>query len=100
MTTMPRYPTVQTVDNGCLDIRTKKRFTSSSTHKESVPNHCKNIGLKVFFCNSEQLFACLVFTASKTEDSGFESRQGVGFLGLYTLQCCCQNLVCSVIACI
>jgi hypothetical protein len=31
-------------------------------------------------------------SASRTEDPGFESRQGVRFLGLYTLQCCCQNL--------
>jgi hypothetical protein len=35
--------------------------------------------------------------AYRTEDAGFESRQGVRFLGLYTLQCCCRNLVCIVI---
>jgi hypothetical protein len=26
-------------------------------------------------------------------DPGFESRQGVRFLGIYTLQCCCHNLI-------
>jgi hypothetical protein len=30
-------------------------------------------------------------------DPGFESRQGVRLLGLYTLQCCCHNLECIVI---
>jgi hypothetical protein len=34
-----------------------------------------------------------------TEDLGFESRRSVTFLGLYTLQCCCQNLICIVIVC-
>jgi hypothetical protein len=44
----------------------------------------------------------IVVTASTaiTEDPGFESHQGVRFLGLYTLQCCCQNLICIVIMCI
>jgi hypothetical protein len=30
---------------------------------------------------------------------GFKSHQGVRFLGLKTLQCCCQNLMCIVIVC-
>jgi hypothetical protein len=41
-----------------------------------------------------------IASASSTEDPGFESRQGVRFLGLYTLQCCCENLICIVIVCI
>jgi hypothetical protein len=32
-----------------------------------------------------------------TEYLGFESRQGVKFLGFYILQGCCQNLICIVI---
>jgi hypothetical protein len=33
----------------------------------------------------------VIESASITEDPGFESRQGVRFLDLYTLQCCCQK---------
>jgi hypothetical protein len=36
-------------------------------------------------------------SASRIEDSGFESRQGVRFLGLYALHCCYQKLACIVI---
>jgi hypothetical protein len=36
--------------------------------------------------------------ADRTEDPGFESRQGVRFLVfIHTLQCCCQNLTCIAI---
>jgi hypothetical protein len=35
----------------------------------------------------------VIASASRTEDPGFESRQGVRFLGLYTLQCCYHNLI-------
>jgi hypothetical protein len=42
----------------------------------------------------------VITSASRTEDLGFESRQGSRFLGLYTLQCCCQNLICTFIVCI
>jgi hypothetical protein len=31
----------------------------------------------------------VIASASRTDDPGFESRQGVRFLGLDTLQCCC-----------
>jgi hypothetical protein len=31
-----------------------------------------------------------------TDDPGFESRQGVTFLGIYTSQCCCQNLIYNI----
>jgi hypothetical protein len=41
----------------------------------------------------------VIATAYRTEDPGFESRQVVRFLGFYTLQCCCHNLVCIVIVC-
>jgi hypothetical protein len=37
--------------------------------------------------------------AYRTEDPGFESRQGVRYLGFYALQCCCHYLVCIVIVC-
>jgi hypothetical protein len=32
-------------------------------------------------------YIVVIASASGTKDSGFESRQGVRFLGLYTLQC-------------
>jgi hypothetical protein len=32
-----------------------------------------------------------------TEDPKFESRQGVRFLGVYTLECCCHNSIRIVI---
>jgi hypothetical protein len=37
--------------------------------------------------NNKALAACIVIIASacRTEDTGFESRQGVRFLGIYTL---------------
>jgi hypothetical protein len=35
----------------------------------------------------------VISSASRTEDPGFESRQGVRILGLATLQCCSQNLI-------
>jgi hypothetical protein len=35
-----------------------------------------------------RLGVVVIISANKTEDRGFESRQGVRFLGLYTLQCC------------
>jgi hypothetical protein len=43
----------------------------------------------------------IVVTAAayRTEDTRFEPRQGVRFLGIYTLQCCCHNLICIVIVC-
>jgi hypothetical protein len=41
----------------------------------------------------------VVMSAYKTEDPEFVYRQGVGFLGIYTLQCCRHNLKCIVIVC-
>jgi hypothetical protein len=41
----------------------------------------------------------VIAPAYKTKDPGFESRQGVRFLGIHTLQSCCHNLVCIVIVC-
>jgi hypothetical protein len=41
----------------------------------------------------------VITSAYRTEDPGFESRQGVRFLGSYTFQCCCCNLICIVIVC-
>jgi hypothetical protein len=41
----------------------------------------------------------VIASAYRTEDPGFESRQGVRVLGIYTLQCCCHNLICIVIVC-
>jgi hypothetical protein len=34
----------------------------------------------------------VIASAYRTTDPGFESRQVVKLLGLYTLQCCCRNL--------
>jgi hypothetical protein len=42
----------------------------------------------------------IIASAHRTEDPGLESRQGVRFLGRYTFQCCCQNLVCIVGSCV
>jgi hypothetical protein len=41
----------------------------------------------------------VIASAYRTKDPGFESRQGVRFLGIYTLQCCRYNLICIVIVC-
>jgi uncharacterized membrane protein AbrB (regulator of aidB expression) len=45
-------------------------------------------------------YVVVIASDSRTEDPGFESLQCARFLGLYTLQCCCQNLMCIVIVCI
>jgi hypothetical protein len=42
----------------------------------------------------------VIASSSRTEDPGLESRQGVRFWGLNTLQWCCQNLICIVVVCI
>jgi hypothetical protein len=42
----------------------------------------------------------VITSAYRSEDPGFESRQGVRFLGIYTLQWCFHNLICIVIVCI
>jgi hypothetical protein len=42
----------------------------------------------------------VVASTYRTEDPGFESRQGERCLGLDTLQCCCQNSICIVIVCL
>jgi hypothetical protein len=41
----------------------------------------------------------VIASAYRTEYPGFESHQGVRFLGIYTLQCGCHNLICIVIVC-
>jgi hypothetical protein len=41
----------------------------------------------------------VIASACRTEDLGFESRQGVRLLGIHTLKCCCHNVICIVIAC-
>jgi hypothetical protein len=41
----------------------------------------------------------VIASAYRTKDPRFESHQGVRFLGIYTLQCCCHNLICIVIVC-
>jgi hypothetical protein len=42
----------------------------------------------------------VIASAYRTEDPGFESRQGVRFLVIDTLQCCCHYLIRIVIVCI
>jgi hypothetical protein len=39
----------------------------------------------------------VIASAYRTEDPGFESRQGVRFIGVFSLQCRCHNLICIVI---
>jgi disulfide bond formation protein DsbB len=46
------------------------------------------------------MYIVVIASASRTDDPGFESRQGVRFLGLNTLQCCCQNFICIVVVCL
>jgi hypothetical protein len=42
----------------------------------------------------------VIASTYRTEDPGFESRQGVRFfLGIYAYLCCCHNLICIVIVC-
>jgi hypothetical protein len=36
----------------------------------------------------------VIASASRTVDPGFDCHQGVRFLDLFTLQSCCQNLIC------
>jgi hypothetical protein len=59
--------------------------------KNKIPHHalCRGVA-----------YVVVIASASRTEDPGFESRQGVRFLGINTLQCCCQNLKCIVIVCV
>jgi hypothetical protein len=33
-----------------------------------------------------------IASASRKDDHGFKSRQGVGLLGIFAMQCCCKNL--------
>jgi hypothetical protein len=58
------------------------------------PYVCRPRLLKLFYQKNYKLL-CYI----RTEDLGFESCQGVRFLGIYTLQCCCHNLICIVIVC-
>jgi hypothetical protein len=41
----------------------------------------------------------VIASAYRIEDPEFKSRQGVRFLRIYTLQCCCHNLICIVNVC-
>jgi hypothetical protein len=54
--------------------------------------------LKAELIEEADVFETIVkSSAFRTEDPGLESRQGTRFLGIYTLQCCCHNLMCIVI---
>jgi hypothetical protein len=44
-------------------------------------------------------YLTIAYMAQLNGSPGFESRQGASFLGIYTLQCCCHNLICIVIVC-
>jgi hypothetical protein len=44
----------------------------------------------MFFSLPWRIGKVVIATAYRTEDPGFKSRQGVRFLGIYTLQCCCH----------
>jgi hypothetical protein len=48
---------------------------------------------------ARRLGIVVIASAYRTEDPGFESRQGVRFLGIYTLQCSCRSLIFIVIVC-
>jgi hypothetical protein len=56
-------------------------------HSLSFSAYIFTIGIQI---NSS---AMVIASAYRTEDPGFEPRQGVRFLGIYRLQCCCQNLI-------
>jgi hypothetical protein len=49
--------------------------------------------LRKIYCMPWRRGIVVIAFAYRTQDSGFKSRQAVKFLGLYTLQCCCQNLI-------
>jgi hypothetical protein len=64
---------------------------------------CKGIAIQKYLKNKNTLRSAYGVAKrsshppTETEDPGFESRQDVWFLGLYTFQWCCQNLICIVI---
>jgi hypothetical protein len=55
----------------------------------------RNHGIRLAWRRSIKVIA----SASRTEDPWLESRQGVSFLVIVTLQCCYQNLTCIVAGC-
>jgi hypothetical protein len=83
-----------------LDASTTDRRRKKS-RKRKEENALK---LFYFFCNKNKKMKwknilhsrhgiVVIASAYRTEDPGFESRQGVRFLGIYTVQCCCHNLI-------
>jgi hypothetical protein len=60
----------------------------------------QKLNLMISFFKKNAHFRRGIVVIARTEDPAFESRQGVRFLGLYTLQCCCLNLICIGIVCI
>jgi hypothetical protein len=60
-------------------------------------NSIVSSGAKMNFFQPWRRGIVVIASAYKTEDPGFDSRHGVRFLGIYTLQCCCHNLICMVI---
>jgi hypothetical protein len=41
-----------------------------------------------WLCPGSVTYVVVIASASRSDDRGFESRRGVRFLGIYTLQCC------------
>jgi hypothetical protein len=63
---------------------------------------CFSIPLPWRSIKKEEPWRCgivVIVSSYRTEDYGFESRQGVRISGIYTLQCCYHNLMCIVIVC-
>jgi hypothetical protein len=55
--------------------------------------HCL-LGVRWFKMSRRDIV--VIASAYRTEDPGFEIRQVVRFLGIYTSHCCCPNLICIV----
>jgi hypothetical protein len=67
------------------EILEQKLTFQRSFHRMSISPGCRGI--------------VVIAYAYRTEDPRFVSRQGVRFLGTYTLRCCCHNLICIVVVC-
>jgi hypothetical protein len=44
--------------------------------------------MKIYLFTPGRRGVQVIVSANRTDDRGFESHQGVRFLGIYTLQCC------------
>jgi hypothetical protein len=75
-----------------------KKGIGWNTGKKGIGwNTGKNRGRELEFFMPWRRSIVVIESAYRTKVPGFESRQGVRFFGIYTLQCCCHNLIRIVI---